>query len=57
MKKQLTNRDASMRLKHKSMTTSSSLPKISEILPAIHLYTASRQWGASSRQSAVGRGT
>lgn len=35
--RQLTYRDPSMRLKQSSMTTSSSLPKISEIFPAIHL--------------------
>lgn len=51
---QLTNRDPSIRLKHSSITTSSSLPRISEILPAIHLATATRQWASSSRQRSAG---
>lgn len=43
-----------MRLKHSSMTTSSSLPKISDILPAIHLGTATRQrMGAGRAQRAM----
>ena len=39
----LTKREPSSRLKHNSMTTSSSLPRISEILPAIHLQGQDRK--------------
>ena len=35
--KKLTYREPSIKLKQSSVTTSSSLPKISDILPAIHL--------------------
>lgn len=37
----LTNREPSNKLKHSSITTSSSFPRISESLRAIHLYVIS----------------
>lgn len=44
----LTKREPSSRLKHSSITTSSSFPSMSEILPAIHLWHLhqhrSRNW-------------
>lgn len=40
-----------MRLKQSSITTSSSLPKISEILPAIHLQRFRVSGGRQARQA------